>query len=251
MIKLKQIAPPSKLTPKIVADLTTEFIKTGKTVWKGHDIPKTLLIMSHQKCCYCECHVEEESKYMEVEHFCHKNKKEYKPLVLEWSNLLPSCKRCNTTKGSHDVLLTPIIKPTKDTPKEHLCYHEFRLEPKSQLGKSTIDVLNLNHPMRLVVPRFKLAETLKQQLINLLELTTDFVNNISLNNSRKNKITNTMELLLVEAIPTAVYSAIMATILLKDDSYQQTKAIFKKHHLWTAEFKELEKQAKRCALDLK
>ncbi|CAA6824155.1 MAG: Unknown protein, partial [uncultured Aureispira sp.] len=35
------------------------------------------------------------------------------------------------------------------------------------------------------------------------------------------------------------------------DSYQQTKAIFKKQHLWTQEFQDLEDLAKSCALDLK
>jgi uncharacterized protein (TIGR02646 family) len=249
MIKLKQIAPPNKLTPEIVDTLTKEFIKTDKTVWKGHDISKTLLLMSHQKCCYCECDLSEESKYMEVEHFCHKKK--YQLLVLEWSNLLPSCKRCNTTKGSHDVFLTPIIKPTRENPKEHLCYHEFRLEPKSILGKNTIDALNLNDPRRLVFPRFELAEVLKRELTNLLASTTDYDNGTSKHNHRKNRITNTMGALLAEAIPTAIYSAIMATILFKEPSYQQTKAIFIKNHLWTQEFQDLENLAESCALDLK
>ncbi|BDS12442.1 HNH endonuclease family protein [Aureispira anguillae] len=249
MIKLFPIPTPAKLTPEIAQALTLEFIKTKKAVWKGHNIPKTLLKMSHQKCCYCECHIEEESKYMEVEHFCHKD--EYNFLVLEWSNLLPSCKRCNTTKGNHDVYLSPIVKPTKDKPKEHLCYYEFRLYPKTTLGGNTIEVLDLNNSTRLVIPRFKLGEILKEQLINLIELTREFDSGKSTSTKRKNRIVGTLERLMREAIPSAVYSAIMATILLKDDCYQQTKAIFKKHQLWTTEFQELEQQAKFCALDLK
>ena len=52
-------------------------------------------------------------------------------------------------------------------------------------------------------------------------------------------------------IPSTIFSATKATILLNEPSYQQTKAIFEEHQLWTPEFQDLEDQAISCALDLK
>ena len=250
MIKLNLVSQPTALTPALIAQLTQEFINTGKTVWKGNGIEAALLDMSDNKCCYCECRIDEESKYLEVEHFQHKDK--YKDLVLDWSNLLPSCKRCNTTKGAHDVISEPIINPSSQNPQEHLYFRAYRIRPKTTLGDKTIEVINLNHRTRLVTPRFNIGDQLIDKLENLLELSIDYDNGKSHHTRRKNIITNTMEALLEEAIPSSIYAATTAaTILLNDDSYQQTKAIFEKHHLWTAEFQDLEKLARSCALDLK
>lgn len=249
MIKLNLVPQPVALTPALVAQLTQEFIATDKTVWKGNGIEAALLDMSDNKCCYCECRLGEESKYLEVEHFHHKNK--YKQQVLLWSNLLPSCKRCNTTKGAHDVIAKPIINPTIHNPQDHLSFRAYRIRPKTPLGDKTIEVINLNHRIKLVTPRFNIGDKLIDKLENLLELSIDYDNGKSHHTRRKNKISNTMETLLTEAIPSSEYAATTATVLLNDDSYQQTKAIFKKHHLWTQEFQDLENLAKSCALDLK
>ena len=248
MIKLNPVPQPVALTPALVAQLTQEFINTGKTVWKGNGIEEALLAMSDNKCCYCECCIDEESKYLEVEHFHHKNK--YKQQVLLWSNLLPSCKRCNTTKGAHDVISEPIINPTIHNPQDHLCFRDYRLYSKTTLGENTINVVGLKK-IRVNKPRFEIGEKLKDQLENLLELSIDYDNGKSQHTRRRNIIKSTMEALLEEAIPSSEYAATTATILLNDDSYQQTKAIFKKQHLWTQEFQDLEDLAKSCALDLK
>ncbi len=249
MIKLNPVPRPSALTDEVVAQLTQEFITEGKTVWKGNGIEEALLEMSNNKCCYCECHIDEESKYLEVEHFQHKNK--YKDLVLLWSNLLPSCKRCNTTKGSHDVLAEPIINPTLDNPKEHLYFRAYRIRPKSPLGDKTIEVINLNNRKRLVKPRFDLGDKLIEELGVLLELSIDYDNGTSISTRRKNIITNKLERLMTEATPSSEYAATAATYMLIDDSYIKIKQIFQKHQLWTEEFQNLEQQAQFCALDLK
>lgn len=250
MIRLVQIPSPAALTPQLIQQLTQEFIADNKkVVWKGNRIEETLLKMSHNKCCYCECNVSEESKYLEVEHFQHKDK--YQSLVLDWFNLLPSCKRCNTTKNDHDVVLEPIIKPTQDSPQAHLCIRDYRLYPKTDLGKKTIEIIKLNDRERLVKPRFDLGDKLKEELEELLELSTDYDNGKSQHTRRKNIITTKLERLMREAIPTSEYAATMASVLLHDDSYKATKTIFQKHNLWTTEFQDLELQAQSCALDLK
>jgi hypothetical protein len=168
-----------------------------------------------------------------------------------WSNLLPSCKRCNGTKNDHDVLVEPIINPSVQNPQEHLCFKAYRIRPKTPLGDKTIEIINLNHRIKLVTPRFNVGDKLIDKLEDLLELSIDYDNGKSISTRRKNRICNTMETLLTEAIPSSEYAATTATILLNDDSYQQTKAIFEENNLWTQAFQELEDQAISCALDLK
>ena len=96
MIKLDRTPKPVELTTALQVALTDEFKLTGKSVWNIDFIKKALLGFSNDKCCYCEANINEESKYLEVEHFHHKDT--YKEEVLEWENLLPSCKKCNGTK---------------------------------------------------------------------------------------------------------------------------------------------------------
>jgi len=115
MIKLDRTPKPVELTAELQVTLTDEFKSTGKSVWNVDFIKKGLLVFSNDKCCYCEANINEESKYLEVEHFHHKDT--YKDEVLEWENLLPSCKKCNGTKNDHDTKLEPIIDPSKIDPK--------------------------------------------------------------------------------------------------------------------------------------
>jgi len=97
MIKLELPQKPTELTAKLQAQKTTEFINSGKKkkVWGMEWLKKAVLEMSFGKCCYTEIRLNEESKYMEIEHFYPKSK--YPKKVLEWGNLLPSCKKCNIT----------------------------------------------------------------------------------------------------------------------------------------------------------
>ncbi|MGR0329632.1 HNH endonuclease [Bacillus cereus] len=96
MIHLPRPNCPSKLTDEVKTKLTQDFITSGSSVWGKSYIKSALLEMSHNKCAYCECRLDEESKYMEVEHFLPKD--DYPKLVVDWNNLLPSCKRCNGKK---------------------------------------------------------------------------------------------------------------------------------------------------------
>jgi 5-methylcytosine-specific restriction endonuclease McrA len=118
MIKLDRTPKPIELTAELQDKLTDEFKLTGKSVWNIDFIKKGLLDYSNNKCCYCETNIKEESKYLEVEHFHHKGK--YKDEVLEWDNLLPSCKKCNGTKNDHDTILEPIIDPSIIDPKKNI-----------------------------------------------------------------------------------------------------------------------------------
>jgi uncharacterized protein (TIGR02646 family) len=120
MIKLQAVAKPLQLTNEKVKQLTAEYKQSEKAVWKKTYITQTLLLMSFDKCCFCETKLNEESKYLEVEHFHPKSL--YPDEVVSWTNLLPICKRCNGKKWNHDTKLEPIIHPVKDNPKKIIAY---------------------------------------------------------------------------------------------------------------------------------
>lgn len=247
MIKLQRPSKPSCLTPELVQTKTEEFKANGTSVWHIEELKEALLDMSDGKCCYCECNITEESKYMEVEHF--KCKDKYKNEVLEWLNLLPSCKRCNGIKHNHDVLIEPIIDPSTTNPKEHLKYYHLTLYAKDELGQSTIDVLNLNDSSRLVTPRFELWLTLNDTLKNLELIADGYIEKPI--TRRKNRLVNSFKLLLMEATPSSEYAAVYATILLNEPAYKKISSILKDKELWNEELEALEQAAQHCQLDLK
>ncbi|WMX16909.1 MULTISPECIES: hypothetical protein [unclassified Aureispira] len=247
MIKLTFEPRPIGLTDALVKELTDLFKQNKKkAVWKRKDIKQALLKMSNNKCCYCECDVVQASNYMQVEHFYHKDKFEDK--VLDWENLLPCCQRCNTTKNDHDVVETPLIHPAIDNPQDELSFKLYRLYGKTDLGKETIRKINLNDDDRLVDVRYALGKELIFELEEILDKAERFEKGLY---SQKGRLTSHLSKIMKRCIPSTVFSATKATILLHEDSYQQTKAIFIKHNLWAPTFQELEDLAKSCALDLK
>ena len=150
MIKLERCGKPKELTEALEDELTQTYKETGKSVWDKSYIKKALLQFSHNKCCYCEAIIKEESKFMEVDHFYCKSL--YPDKVVEWANLLPSCKKCNGQKRNHDVGEFPIINPTVDNPQDYLYFEDYRYKSKDKntKGQKTINVLNLNDIDRFV-----------------------------------------------------------------------------------------------------
>ena len=188
MIKLYSVPQPKELTKEKVKELTKLFINEKKRVWNKPYIKDALLKMSHNKCAYCETNITIESKYLEIDHF--HPKKQYPNEVVKWSNLLPTCKRCNGNKGEHDTKKFPIINPVKDDPKLHLYFKNYRICGKTELGELTVskDVLYLNETNRLTFPRFKIGSKLQEEFEDLFELTMEYDNKSKHTNHQKNKI---------------------------------------------------------------
>ncbi|MGE8554787.1 MAG: HNH endonuclease [Chryseobacterium jejuense] len=248
MIKLNRTPKPAELTSELQDTLTAEFKLTGKSVWNFDFIKKGLLGFSNDKCCYCEANINEESKYLEVEHFHHKD--EYKDEVLEWDNLLPSCKKCNGTKNNHDTKLEPIIDPSKIDPKNHLKYWRYRIKGSDDIGKLTVSVLNLNEQDRLVKKRFEIGNAIQEKLEQLNELTDDYINGIQKNTRRKNRIVNGTKGLMKEGLPSAIYSATSATVILTDLEYDKLKNKLISLNLWDMELIQLEIDLNKTAFKL-
>lgn len=238
MIHLKRISPPSELTPQEITRLTNKFISDNtKNVWSQTYIKEQLLKMSHNKCAYCECKIIEESKYLEVEHFF--PKKHYPNLVVEWSNLLPSCKRCNGKKGEHDPNVAPIINPAIDFPNEHLIFFNYLIRGKDEKGKNTVAVLNLNDMTRMVSIRATIGTQTVETIEGLLERTENFSNGNDSSVINRSRIINGVCQVLLEAQEEAEYSSTVATILFTSEDFLDLVKTMKKNNLWTLEHENL------------
>lgn len=235
MIKLERNITPSKLTPAFVASQTAEFIANGTNVWNIDWLKESLLDLSEGKCAYCECDLKEEAKYMEVEHFEDKDNNPNK--VMEWDNLLPSCKRCNGSKSTHDVIAEPIINPFIDYPTTHLTLRLYRFKKKDQKGQNTIDVVDLNNTERAVKKRFEVGEELEKTIEKALERLELFEENKII--QRRNKLRNIVEDILLECQSNSIYCATCSTVLHSNDIYLEVKDRMTTHGIWDAYFEEL------------
>jgi 5-methylcytosine-specific restriction endonuclease McrA len=243
MIPLLHVPKPRILTEKYVREKTAHYKDTKKKVWGSKNLIRALLEMGRNKCAYCECNVSEESKYMEVEHF--KPKALYPDDVLNWDNLLPSCKRCNGQKDNHDVLSHPIVNPRFDLPKAHLKFKGAFLYGKTTIGEMTTGQLELNDPVRLALVRAQIAELIDSQLYEWQERLGDIR---PLHPSEWPRLQRRIGVLLEEAGPWKDYAAFTATYLLRHSAYSELRAALEQAHAWTSELNAAEQTARDIAL---
>lgn len=247
MIALKRTHTPLILTPGYVQTQTQKFINTGDNVWNITEVKESLLELSYNKCAYCECDLTEESKYLEVEHF--EDKSSHPNKVLDWNNLLPSCKRCNGSKGTHDVNQAPIINPFKMDPRAHLLFHLYRFDDKTPIGRNTIDAIDLNNSTRAVLKRFEVGEALLKSLEVADERLEAFIQkNIS---QRRNRLLTIVEEILLLCQPEAIYSATCATIIHNSRTYQKLVNSMNAMDLWSSELENLHLISQNLVLDIK
>ncbi|NMP11390.1 hypothetical protein [Paenibacillus polymyxa] len=248
MIKIVRSECPPELTNDKKRELTQKFITDKNSVWATSYIKDALFKMSKGKCCFCECKLGEEGKYMHVEHFHHKDK--YPTEVVEWENLLPCCVRCNTNKGTHDTVIEPIINVTLVDPREHLVIDNYRFRAKnnSQLGRKTIEVIFLNDSDHLVKPRFDIGNRAKESLELILDKAQEYRDGISTSTKRRNIIVNGIKSLLKEAHPDSQFSAIVATVVMKDTNYEELKDILVSMDFWDEELQQIESEVLNTSL---
>jgi uncharacterized protein (TIGR02646 family) len=238
MILLKAVPRPAQLTDEVVRQLT-ELFKADKSqrVWDKLYIKEALLLMSHGKCCYCECKIDEESKYLEVEHYHPKDK--YEDEVLAWENLLPACKRCNGKKRNHDSKIDPIIHPVKTDPRQELAYSNYLFKSTTVLGQTTVDVLDLNDRKRLVDKRYSIGEKTKDMLAIAIDLIKSN-DNFELSLNFQIRVYNILRNIMREGQPNSAYSAVVATAILTGDAYHTIKQTLSNLSLWDVDMQQLE-----------
>lgn len=235
MIKLDLPVCPAALTPAIQSQLTKEYKSTQKTVWKKAYIENALLAMTNNKCAYSEQLLNQESAYMEIDHF--KCKEIFPDDVVTWGNLLPSCKKCNSTKGDHNVIANPIVNPLVEQPKDFLYVRAFRYynKNKNEKGRTTIDVLALNDNDHFVKPRaaiaFQIADDIETQFDHLTQAHK------AQNAVKVRKSISKIKSLLTACDPRHEFSAVIATYILYEfDTYNQLETYLKNNNFWDQEF---------------
>jgi len=144
-------------------------------LWRADDIKHALYLLQNGKCCYCE-RPRDTKREFDIDHFRPKGRVHEDPkhpgywwLAYEWTNLLYSCKRCNSDyKQDHFPLLNrfraynsrhkialckPVLfNPRYENPDEFLDYHvihelkEVIVKGKdySKRGEITVKILGLN-----------------------------------------------------------------------------------------------------------
>ena len=120
-----------------------------------------LIKSSHGKCAFCECKPSEGGN-VEIEHF--KPKSEYPEFTFEWDNFLPSCRKCNSSKGTHDTVSDPIINPYDIDPENVFQFVDIEIKPSNsdtkKIAEKTIEVCGLN-TLRLWKPRAEILLSLR------------------------------------------------------------------------------------------
>ena len=228
MIKISLIEKPAELTAEKEAELVNIYKETGKSVWREPYIVDALLNMTNNKCAYSELKLNERSSYMEIDHF--RCKKYYPDDVAKWGNLLPSCKKCNVTKGELDVEKIPIVNPLCDNPKDYLYIKGLRYYAINHnlKGENTITKLGLNDESLFINPKWNLIEDIEDKLKLILQ---------------KPKSDLSMRILkkvLKKCCPEYVFSATLSTyILYESKTYPQIEKYLKTNSLWDEELESL------------
>mgnify|MGYP000616240551 CR=1 FL=1 len=250
MIKLTLSEKPKKLTIEVQNKLTKEFTDSGKTkvVWKKKFIQKAVRELAYGKCCFSEIKLDTKSTYTEIEHFYPKDL--YPKLVVEWGNLLPSSKKCNTSKGDTDTYKEVVVNPFVDNPNEHLYFENFRLYPKNNsiIGKNTIDIVALNDRLHFVNPR-------SEESLKVLDLIEDFYNEY-IENDELRKLTgrklssrvNRIKGYLSDINRKTEFSACIATAVKDSINFKNILSYLKANSYWDSEFQSYEDEINFCYL---
>ena len=208
MIKLDLPPKPTKLTKELQDNLTQEFKNNpDEVVWDIAWLKEAVLAKSYKKCCYSEIYLNKASTYMEIEHF--HPKKLYPDEVLSWENLLPSCKKCNATKGNHDTVKEPIINPFVDNPKDYFYFENsfYRAKENNEKAKLSIKKLGLNDIEHFVEDRDDISEQIKTRLKDLYKIIVSH-NDFS--------AVESLKLFLFNGNRKTKYSALVSTVILSD-----------------------------------
>jgi uncharacterized protein (TIGR02646 family) len=243
MIKLDLLPKPEQLTDELVRTKTLEFkADTTKNVWNIPWLKNAIAGLAYGKCCYSEIRLGEESNYMEVEHFF--PKKLYPDKVMQWGNLLPSCKKCNTTKGNHDTRNEPIVNPFIDNPKDYFYIDGgfYRVKDASLKGKRTLDKLGLNDISHFVKPRRIVSEIITR------DLSVYKVGTVLAKNDALSKCLTGLKGLMGKGNRKEKYAALYSTIILEDDNFKAIETYLKENNLWDEELNSLKQELEFCAL---
>lgn len=233
VIKLSKPTSIPYLSVSQSTHLLNQYNTTGKSVWLRKGITRELKKTSNNKCAYCEKKVNGNGSYMEVDHY--QCKDQYPLLVVDWDNLIPSCKQCNTKKGAVDVNGYPIINPYKDLPSEHLIYSCLRIKGSSEKGRNTVELFGFNvNNNDSRINRLLILEKIDETLENALESFSDYESSNRTNQRKLMKARNIVIGLLSLCQEASEYCAITATLLLLNPNFHTIRQHLTTESAWDA-----------------
>lgn len=165
--------------------------------------------------------------------------------MLEWDNLLPSCKRCNGTKNAHDVVAEPIINPCIDNPNDHLALYYSFIYGTTPKGECTVDTLNLNDNEKLVKTRNRIVDSLIERLDSIF----DKIPTASDRQATKSRFRNRVKNLMSECLPDKEYAAVCSCALLHHPHFMVIVNALHNLGIWDNGLEEMSNQINDIALD--
>ncbi|RYJ16449.1 hypothetical protein C5Y41_03965 [Rahnella variigena] len=229
MIKLERGGKPDYLTDAKIQHLKNRYATTKTSVWSRKSITKPLMNTCFGKCAYCEKLVNGNGSYMEVDHYRYKDLHE--DLIVEWSNLIPSCKQCNTKKGKHDVDINPIVNPYDDNPNEHFIYHCLRIIGITPKGEMSVELFGYNlRDVDARKSRLIIHEKIDEKLSDGLDLYRDY--QLSGDPKKLLKSRNSLSGILSACQINSEYSAITSTLLLLNPQFIDLMNKIKNEGVW-------------------
>lgn len=233
MRKIDLPLKPAQLTKEVQDRLTEAFLENpDKKVWDRPYIKEALLNMTYHKCAYSEVVLQENSSYMEVEHFYPKSLYPHK--VVEWGNMLPVCKVCNNKKGKADPKEILLINPLTDEPSRHLSFQHYLCKPLDEKGSNSIQYYDLNHS-QFTKPRFTQIQSNEKQLDFLAK---EMEENIT--ESAQGRFAERFKVVLQTGQKTEPYSVCISLAIISNKHYDSIKAYLKRIKLWDCELEILD-----------
>lgn len=235
MRKIELNDVPEELTDEVVRNLTEEFKQDNtKRVWNKPYIKEQLLKMNYSKCAYSEVKLQQNSTYMEVEHFYPKSK--YPDKVVYWGNLLPSCKTCNIHKKDTDPSAIELIFPLVDNPRKHLAFLRGICIGLDKKGRNSIACYDLNNE-QFVSPRFDIQNDIEN---NLKWMAEDLRDSYFDTEEKRKRFLSKLCSVMQMGQPSAVYSLCMANVILGNSDFLFIKKYLEDRQEWSTELQGLE-----------
>ncbi len=206
---------PDKEKQKLISFYRNDAVRDG------------LIKSSFGKCAFCEC-IPSEGGNIEIEHF--KPKSKYPELTFEWDNFLPSCRKCNGSKDSHDTGVEPIINPYDIDPKDAFYFNDIEIRASNsnlkKQAEKTIEVCGLN-TVRLWKPRADILISLRIFSRSIEEATEELAN-ADTDRKRDNRIKKLREAIdTIEMLTDSAekYSSFCCDFLERSDAYLKAKQL--------------------------
>ena len=195
--------------------------------YRNDQVREALVRSSSGKCAFCEC-IPSEGGNIEIEHF--KPKSIYPDLTFEWLNFLPSCRKCNGSKDSHDTGVEPIINPYDTDPASAFYFDDIEIRAAETDSKSvaenTIEVCGLN-TVRLWKPRAEILVSLRifSRSINEAMDEIELADTERKKSNRVKKLREAIETIELLINPKEKYSSFCREFLLRSEVYSKAKQV--------------------------